>query len=99
MRKVALLCAATVIGALGITAVASAIQGTQTVKVALQNNRAGTSSKPRSVSKLTVTTGTTIVPGEAPWAAQAAPVHFDKNLVLNQKKFPTCTATQGHADN
>ena len=65
MRKVALICAATVVGALGITAVASAIQGTQTVSVSLQNNRAGTSSKPRSVSKLTVTTGTTIVPGEA----------------------------------
>ena len=42
MRKVALICAATVVGALGITAVASAIQGTQTVSVALQNNRAGT---------------------------------------------------------
>ena len=72
MRKVALICAATVVGALGITAVASAIQGQQTVSVALQNNRAGTKSKPRSVSKLTVTTGTTIVPGEAPWAATAA---------------------------
>ena len=31
MRKVALICVATVVGALGITAVASAIQGTQTV--------------------------------------------------------------------
>src|SRR4029079_2358683 len=45
MRKVALLCAATVIGALGITAVASAIQGQQGVKVALQRNRAGTEEK------------------------------------------------------
>jgi hypothetical protein len=99
MRKVALICAATVVGALGITAVASAIQGTQTVKVALQNNRAGTSSKPRSVSKLTVTTGTSIVPGEAPWAATAATIHFDKNLVFNSKKFPTCTATQVQRDN
>ena len=99
MRKVALICAAAVVGALGITAVASAIQGQQTVSVSLQNNRAGTSSKPRSVSKLTVTTGTSIVPGEAPWAATAATIHFDKNLVFNSKKFPTCTVAQVQRDN
>ena len=99
MRKVALLCALTVAGALGITAIASAIQGQQGLKVALQNNRAGTKSKPRSVSKLTVTTSTTIVPGEAPWAATAATIHFDKNLVFNSSKFPKCSATQVQADN
>ena len=49
MRKVALMCAATLIGALGITAVASAIQGTQTVSVKPQANKAGTKEKPRSV--------------------------------------------------
>jgi hypothetical protein len=98
MRKVALLCAATVVGALGITAVASAIQGQQSLTVALQSNRAGSKQKPRSVSKLTVTTGTTIVPGEAPWAATAATVHFDKNLVFNSSKFPKCSQTQVQAD-
>ena len=99
MRKVALHCAATVIGALGITAVASAIQGQHGVKVALQSNRAGTKQKPRSVSKLTVTTTTNIVPGEAPWAATAATIHFDKNLVFNSSKFPKCSQTQVQADN
>jgi hypothetical protein len=51
------------------------------------------------VSKLTVTTGTSIVPGEAPWAATAATIHFDKNLVFNSKKFPTCTVAQVQRDN
>jgi hypothetical protein len=99
MRKVALLCVATVAGALGITAIASAIQGQQSVSVALKSNRAGTKSKPRSVSRLTVTTDTTIVPGESPWAATAATIHFDKNLVFNSRKFPTCSATQVQRDN
>ena len=98
MRKVALLCAATVVGALGITAVASAIQGQQGVTVTTLNKRAGTKSKPRSVGKLTVTTTTTIVPGEAPWAATAATVHFDKNLVFNSSKFPKCSQTQVQSD-
>jgi hypothetical protein len=91
MRKVALFCAALLVGALGVTAVASAIQGNQTVSVSLQNNRAGTKAKPRSVSRLTVTTGTTIVPGEPPWAATAATIHFDKNLKFNSSKFPGCS--------
>src|ERR1700709_2952060 len=94
MRKVALLCAAPVVGALGITAVASAIQGQQGLKIATLSNRAGTKSKPRSVGKLTVTTSTTIVPGEAPWAATAATVHFDKNPVFNSSKSPKCSQTQ-----
>src|SRR5262245_52939635 len=100
MRKVALLCALAAVGALGITAVASAVQDSQQkIGVKLQNNKAGTPSKPKSVSKLTVTTNTAIVPGEAPWAATAATIHFDKNLVFNSKKFPTCTATQVQRDN
>ena len=91
MRKVALFCVALFVGALGVTAVASAIQGNQTVRVTLQNNRAGTKAKPRSVSKLTTTTATTIVPGEAPFAATSATIHFDKNLVFSPSKFPSCS--------
>ena len=98
MRKVALICAAAVVGALGTTAVASAIQGTQTISVKLKNNRAGTKTKPRSVGNLTVNLGTTLVPGEPPWAATHAVVHFDKNLVFNPKGFATCTVTQIRTD-
>lgn len=91
MRKVALICAALLVGGLGVTAVASAIQGSQTVTVSLRSNRAGTKAKPRSVSRLTVVTQTTIVPGEAPWAATAATIHFDRNLVFGASKFPSCS--------
>ena len=90
MRKVALICAAVAVGALGITAVASAIQGTQTVSVKLQNNRAGTKAKPRSVSRLTVVTATTPVAGEPPFATRQAVIHFDKNLVFGTAKFASC---------
>jgi hypothetical protein len=98
MRKVALICAATLVGALGITAVASAIQGTQTVSVKLQNNRAGTKAKPRSVSRLTVVTTTTPVTGEPPFATKQAVIHFDKNLVFGNSKFPGCSQTQVQTD-
>src|SRR3954453_1924028 len=91
MRKVALFCVALFVGALGVTAVASAIQGNQTVSVTLQSNRAGTKAKPRSVSKLTTTTATTIVAGETPFAATSATIHFDKNIVFNSSKFPSCS--------
>jgi hypothetical protein len=91
MRKVALFCVALFVGALGVTAVASAIQGNQTVAVSLQSNRAGTKAKPRSVSKLTTTTATTIVAGEPPFAATSATIHFDKNLIFNSSKFPRCS--------
>src|SRR3954464_5149350 len=90
MRKVALVCAATFVGALGITAVASAIQGTQTISVKTVANRAGTKSKPRSVGRLTVRTNTTPVPGEPPFATRRAVIHFDKNLVFGNSKFASC---------
>ena len=93
MRKVALICAAAVVGALGITAVASAIQGSQTISVSLQSNRAGTKAKPRSVSRLTVVTNTTPLPGEPPFATKQAVIHFDKNLVFGASKFATCAKT------
>jgi hypothetical protein len=98
MRKVALFCAALPAAALGVTAVASAIQGTQTVSVKLQNNRAGTKAKPRSVSKLTVVTGTTPVPGEPPFATRRAVIHFDKNLVFGSSRFAGCAQAQVQSD-
>jgi hypothetical protein len=93
MRKVALICAAVVVGALGITAVASAIQGTQTISVKLQNNRPGTKAKPRSVSRLTIVTATTPITGEPPFATRQAVIHFDKNLTFGTSKFAACAKT------
>jgi hypothetical protein len=90
MRKVALVCAATFVGALGITAVASAIQGTQTISVKTVANRAGTKSKVRSVGRLTVQTNTTPVPGEPPFATRRAVIHFDRNIVFGNSKFASC---------
>jgi hypothetical protein len=98
MRKVALTCVAAIVGALGPTAAASAIRGTQTVTVAVENNRAGTTAKPRSVGRLTVVTATTIVPGEPPWAATGSTIHFDRNLVFNSSAFPTCRQTEVQRD-
>ena len=98
MRKVALICAAAVVGALGLTGVASAIQGKQGITVSATNTRAGTKAKPRSVGKLTVVTTTSIVPGESPWAATAATIHFDKNVVFNSSKFPKCSQSQVQLD-
>jgi hypothetical protein len=93
MRKVALVCVAAVVGVLGITAVASAIQGTQTVSVKTTANRAGTKSKPRSVGRITVVTATTPVVGEPPFSTGRAVIHFDKNLVFGNAKFASCSKT------
>jgi hypothetical protein len=98
MRKVALFCVALFVGALGVTAVASAIQGNQTISVTLKSNRAGTKAKPRSVGRLTATTATTFVAGEAPFAATRAVIHFDRNLVFNASKFPKCSQAVVQSD-
>jgi hypothetical protein len=98
MRKVALLSATAVVGALGAAAVADAVTGTQSVDVMLQNNRAGTASKPRSVGRLTVTTGTPIAPGRAPRAATRVVIHFDRNIVFNPRNFGTCALNQIRQD-
>jgi hypothetical protein len=90
MRKVALLCVATLVGALGITAAAFAINGTQTISVKTTANRAGSKSKPRSVGRITVITATTPAATDAPFATSRAVIHFDKNLVFGNSKFATC---------
>jgi hypothetical protein len=90
MRKVALVCVAAIVGALGITAVAFAINGTQTISVKTTTNRAGTKSKPRSVGRITVVTATTPAATDAPFATSRAVIHFDKNLVFGNSKFASC---------
>src|SRR3954462_1368118 len=90
MRKVALVCVAAVVGVLGITAVAFAINGTQTISVKTTTSRAGTKSKPRSVGRITVVTATTPAATDAPFATRRAVIHFDKNLVFGNSKFASC---------
>jgi hypothetical protein len=90
MRKVALVCVAAVVGVLGITAVAFAINGTQTISVKTTANRAGSKSKPRSVGRITVVTATTPAATDAPFATRRAVIHFDKNLVFGNSKFASC---------
>jgi len=94
MRKLVLLTAALAVGALGVTGVASAIQGTTAVTVKVTTNKAGTKKQPRDVGTLTVDLTTTPVPGEPPFATDTTVVHLDKDLVFNGKKFPSCTQAQ-----
>jgi hypothetical protein len=98
MRKVALFSAAVLVCALGMSAVAFAIQGNQSIAVKTTNNRAGSTAKPRSVGNLTVTLDTQLIPGEAPWAATHAVVHFDKNLVFNPRGFASCSVSRIRSD-
>lgn len=93
MRKFMLLAVASVVAALGIVGVASAINGTQEIKIKLENSKAGTSSKPKSVSHLTVTTTTTPAPGDPAFATKQAIIYFDKNLVFGGSAFKNCSTT------
>ncbi len=95
MRKIALLAVSALAVALGISGVASAIQGGQGISINLKSNKAGTAKKPRDVGRLTVMTTLTPAPGEAgTFATRTATISFDKNLVFNPKAFKTCSSTQ-----
>ncbi len=98
MRKLPLLIAITVTASLGLTGVASA-EPTQSLKITVQKNKAGTKAKPRSLGKFTVDINS--VPATDP--ATAAPIPFvatrvtvflDKNVVVGAVKFPSCTKRQ-----
>jgi hypothetical protein len=97
MRKVALLtalCAAI----FGLVSIAQAIEADQGLQVKV-SGKAGTKKKPSAV-KLTVTTLTT-GKGATPdgtFGTTNAVIHFDKNLIFNNKQFPTCTEAQVNAD-
>jgi hypothetical protein len=97
MRKVVVLTAAVAAAAVGITGVANAVDAEQGLSIKLAANKAGTAKKPRSISKLTVTT--TTKPNEAApaYATKTAVIHFDKNLVFGASKFKSCTLTQAQA--
>lgn len=98
MRKVAIM-AASCAAIFGVVSVAQAIEADQGLKVVVSGAKKGTKKKPSAV-KLTVTTLTT-GKGATPdgtFGTTNAVIHFDKSLVFNYKKFPTCTEVQVNAD-
>jgi hypothetical protein len=95
MRKLLLAAVAATVAALVVVGVASAIQGTQGIKVTAVAKVAGTKQKPRSMGKFVVTTTTTPAPGEPPFATSLAVISFDKNIVFGGSKFKSCNDATG----
>jgi len=91
MHKLMLVAVTTMVAALVMVGVASAVDATQAIDVKMTHNKAGTKAKPRSVGRLNVLTTTTPAPGLAgTFATTKATIFFDKNLVFNGKAFKTC---------
>ena len=92
MHKLMLVAVTTMVAALVVVGVASAVDATQTIDVTITKNKAGTKSKPKSIGKLNVLTTTAPGPGSAAgtFATQKATIFFDKNLVFNSKAFKEC---------
>ncbi len=95
MRKnMSLALAGALILALGTAGVAQAVNSHQSVAVKLAHSKAGTTAKPKSVGALTVDMKVALDPSDQPFATRTATIHFDKNLVFNSAKFPSCTEAQ-----
>ena len=92
MHKLMLVAAATMVAALAVVGVASAVDATQAIDVKITNNKAGTKEKPKSIGKLNVLTTTTPGPGSpaGTFATNKAVIFFDKNIVFNGKSFKEC---------
>jgi hypothetical protein len=92
MHKLMLVAAATMVAALAVVGVASAVDAQQAIDVKITNNKAGTKAKPKSIGKLNVVTTTTPGPGSpaGTFATNKATIFFDKNLVFNAKAFKEC---------
>lgn len=98
MRKSAALAVAGALTvALGATGVAGAVNSKQTMDVKLAKNKAGTVKKPRSVGTLTVDLAVNVDASDAPFATKSTVIYFDKNLVFNSAKFPSCTEPQARS--
>jgi hypothetical protein len=93
-KPFALAIAGALILVLGVAGVAQAVNSKQTVAVKLAHNKAGTASKPKSVGNLTVDLKLAADPSDAPFATKTTVIHFDKNLVFNAAKFPSCSEAQ-----
>jgi hypothetical protein len=93
-KKLVLALTGALILALGVAGVAQAVNSKQTVAVKLAHNKAGTAAKPKSVGDLTVDLKVAVDPSDQPFATSSTVIHFDKNLVFNTAKFPSCTEAQ-----
>ena len=92
MHKLMLVAAATMVSALVVVGVASAVDATQAIDVTVTHNKAGTKAKPKSLGKLNVVTTTVPGPGSpaGTFATNKATIFFDKNIVFNGKAFKEC---------
>jgi hypothetical protein len=93
-KKLALALSGALILALGTAGIAQAVTSQQSVSVKLAQSKAGTAAKPKSVGALTVDLKVAVNPADAPFATQSTVIHFDKGLVFNSAKFPSCTEAQ-----
>jgi hypothetical protein len=93
-KKLALALTGALILALGVAGVAQAVNSKQSVSVKLAHNKAGTAAKPKSVGDLTVDLKVAVDPSDQPFATSSTVIHFDKGLVFNSAKFPSCTEAQ-----
>jgi hypothetical protein len=97
MRKLPLLVAGVLALALGVAGIAQAVNSKQGMKVSLSKNSVKKAKK-KGVGTFTVALSLQRDPADPPFATSTTVVHFDKNLVFNYKKFPTCTSSQAMAD-
>ena len=93
-KTMALAVAGALILALATAGLAQAVTSHQTVAVKLAQSKAGTAGKPKSVGALTVDMKVALDPSDPTFATRSAVIHFDKNLVFNTAKFPSCTEAQ-----
>jgi uncharacterized low-complexity protein len=93
-KNLSLALAGALILALGTAGVAQAVNSHQSVAVKLAHSKAGTAAKPKSVGALTVDMKVALDSSDQPFATRTATIHFDKNLVFNSAKFPSCTEAQ-----
>ena len=95
MRKtMALALAGALILSLTTAGLAQAVNSKQSVSVKLAHSKAGTAAKPKSVGALTVDMNVALDPSDPSFATRSAVIHFDKGLVFNSAKFPSCTEAQ-----
>jgi hypothetical protein len=93
-KTMALALAGALILSLTTAGLAHAVNSKQSVSVKLAHSKAGTAAKPKSVGALTVDMNVALDPSDPSFATRSAVIHFDKGLVFNSAKFPSCTEAQ-----
>jgi hypothetical protein len=96
-KTMTLALAGALILSLGTAGLAQALNSHQSVAVKLAQSKAGTAAKPKSVGALTVDMNVALDPSDPSFATRSAVIHFDRNLVFNTAKFPSCTEAQVRA--